>query len=272
MNPITTEPRWVHYLLIFLGAGWFAALLLLPLAVVFTQALAKGVVFFWQSLVDTDALAALRLTLFTVICSVPMNVIFGLAAAWVIGRFRFRGRQALITLIDLPFSVSPVIAGLMFVLLFGNRGWFGEWLQAHDLKVIFSTPGIILATMFITVPFVVREVLPQMEARGAEEEEAAQVLGANGWQTFWRVTLPGIRWSLLYGVILCTARAVGEFGAVSVVSGHIRGQTNTLPLHIEILYNEYQTNAAFAVASLLALFGLFTLLAETVLNRLRHRN
>lgn len=271
MNTITAEPRWVRYVLILLGVGWFACLLLLPLATVFIQAFAKGISFYWQSLIDTDALAALRLTLFTVFCSVPLNILFGLTAAWAIGRFRFPGRQALITLIDLPFSVSPVIAGLMFVLLFGNRGWFGEWLQANDLKIIFNTPGIILATMFITVPFVVRELLPTMEARGSEEEEAAQILGANGWQTFWRVTLPGIRWSLLYGVILCTARAVGEFGAVSVVSGHIRGQTNTLPLQIEILYNEYQTNAAFAVASLLALFGLFTLLAETVLNRLRHR-
>ncbi|MBP8281934.1 MAG: sulfate ABC transporter permease subunit CysW, partial [Aeromonas sp.] len=201
--------------------------------------------------------------------SVPLNLVFGVSAAWAIARFRFPGRQLLITLIDLPFSVSPVVAGLMFVLLFGSRGWFGPWLSEHDIKIIFSTPGIILATTFITLPFVVRELLPQMEARGSEEEEAALVLGASGFQMFWRVTLPSIRWSLMYGLLLSTARAVGEFGAVSVVSGHIRGQTNTLPLHIEILYNEYQTSAAFAVATLLALFGIFTLLGETLLARLR---
>lgn len=269
IKTVTQEPRWVRNILILLAILWFAGLIFLPLVSIFITAFAKGISFYWQAITEPDALSALKLTFITAICSVPLNILFGLTAAWAIGRFQFRGRQALITMIDLPFSVSPVIAGLMFVLLFGNQGWFGGWLNDHDIKLIFSTPGIIIATMFITVPFVVRELLPQMEAMGTEEEEAAQVLGANGWQTFWYVTLPGIRWSLLYGVILCTARAVGEFGAVSVVSGHIRGQTNTLPLHIEILYNEYQTNAAFAVASLLALFGLFTLIAETILTRLR---
>lgn len=267
----TTEPAWVRLTLTALALGYLAVFLLTPLVSVFYEALSKGFELYLAALVEPEAVEAIKLTLLTTVIAVPLNLVFGVAAAWAIAKFEFPGKQVLITLIDLPFSVSPVIAGLMFVLLFGNRGWFGEWLQANDLKIIFNTPGIILATMFITVPFVVRELLPTMEARGSEEEEAAQILGANGWQTFWRVTLPGIRWSLLYGVILCTARAVGEFGAVSVVSGHIRGQTNTLPLQIEILYNEYQTNAAFAVASLLALFGLFTLLAETVLNRLRHR-
>ncbi|WP_270668033.1 sulfate ABC transporter permease subunit CysW [Aeromonas sp. QDB12] len=262
--PVTHEPVWVKWLLVTVGLGWFAALLLLPLATVFIQALSPGLAFFWHAISEPDALSAL-----VTLCSVPLNLLFGLAAAWAIARFRFPGRQLLITLIDLPFSVSPVIAGLMFVLLFGSRGWFGEWLSEHDIKIIFATPGIILATTFITVPFVVRELLPQMEARGPEEEEAAIMLGASGLQMFWRVTLPGIRWSLMYGLLLCTARAVGEFGAVSVVSGHIRGQTNTLPLHIEILYNEYQTGAALAVASLLALFGIFTLLGETLLAGLR---
>ncbi|MGL4416761.1 MAG: sulfate ABC transporter permease subunit CysW, partial [Plesiomonas shigelloides] len=203
--------------------------------------------------------------------SVPLNIVFGVAAAWAIARFSFPGRQALLTLIDLPFSVSPVVAGLMFVMLFGSQGWFGSWLEYMDWKIIFSTPGIILATTFITVPFVAREVLPLLQSQGVDEEEASIMLGANGWVMFWRVTLPGIRWSLLYGVLLCTARAVGEFGAVSVVSGHIRGMTNTMPLHIEILYNEYQFSAAFAVASLLAGFGLITLAVETVIDRLRER-
>ena len=273
MNPITTEPRWVRYLLILIGAGWFAALLLLPLAVVFTQALAKGIVFFWQSLVDTDALAALRLTLFTAICSVPMNVIFGLTAAWAIGRFRFRGRQALITLIDLPFSVSPVIAGLVYVLMFGAQGFIGPWLQDHDIQIVFALPGIVLATIFVTVPFVARELIPLMQEQGTQEEEAARLLGANGWQMFWHVTVPNIKWGLIYGVVLCTARAMGEFGAVSVVSGHIRGVTNTLPLHVEILYNEYNHVAAFAVATLLLILALFILLlkqwSESRINRLR---
>ena len=269
IQQVTREPWWVKWLLITLGLGWFAVLLLLPLATVFIQALKPGLLFFWHAISEPDALKAMALTGIVALLSVPVNVIFGLAAAWAIARFRFPGRQLLITIIDLPFSVSPVIAGLMFVLLFGSRGWFGPWLNEHDIKIIFSTPGIVLATTFITLPFVVRELLPQMEARGPEEEEAAMVLGASGLQMFWRVTLPNIRWGLMYGVLLSTARAVGEFGAVSVVSGHIRGLTNTMPLHIEILYNEYQTGAAFAIASLLALFGIFTLLGETLLSRLR---
>ncbi|MBP8173794.1 MAG: sulfate ABC transporter permease subunit CysW [Aeromonadaceae bacterium] len=269
IQQVTREPWWVKWLLITLGLGWFAALLLLPLATVFIQALKPGLLFFWHAISEPDALKAMALTGIVALLSVPVNVIFGLAAAWAIARFRFPGRQLLITIIDLPFSVSPVIAGLMFVLLFGSRGWFGPWLNEHDIKIIFSTTGIVLATTFITLPFVVRELLPQMEARGPEEEEAAMVLGASGLQMFWRVTLPNIRWGLMYGVLLSTARAVGEFGAVSVVSGHIRGLTNTMPLHIEILYNEYQTGAAFAIASLLALFGIFTLLGETLLSRLR---
>ena len=269
IQQVTREPNWVRWLLIAIGLGWFAALLLLPLAVIFIQAFKQGVLVFWHAISEPDALSALGLTALVTLLSVPLNLVFGVAAAWAIARFRFPGRQLLITLIDLPFSVSPVVAGLMFVLLFGSRGWFGPWLSEHDIKIIFSTPGIVLATTFITLPFVVRELLPQMEERGSEEEEAAIVLGASGWQMFWRVTLPGIRWSLMYGLLLSTARAVGEFGAVSVVSGHIRGQTNTLPLHIEILYNEYQTSAAFAVASLLALFGILTLIGETLLARLR---
>ena len=269
IQQVTREPWWVKWLLITLGLGWFAALLLLPLATVFIQALKPGLLFFWHAISEPDALKAMALTGIVALLSVPINVLFGLAAAWAIARFRFPGRQLLITIIDLPFSVSPVIAGLMFVLLFGSRGWFGPWLNEHDIKIIFSTTGIVLATTFITLPFVVRELLPQMEARGPEEEEAAMVLGASGLQMFWRVTLPNIRWGLMYGVLLSTARAVGEFGAVSVVSGHIRGLTNTMPLHIEILYNEYQTGAAFAIASLLALFGIFTLLGETLLSRLR---
>lgn len=269
IQQVTREPVWVKWLLIILGLGWFAALLLLPLATIFIQALKPGLLFFWHAISEPDAIKAMGLTALVTLLSVPLNVLFGLTAAWSIARFRFPGRQLLITIIDLPFSVSPVIAGLMFVLLFGSRGWFGPWLNEHDIKIIFSTPGIVLATTFITVPFVVRELLPQMEARGPEEEEAAMVLGASGLQMFWRVTLPNIRWGLMYGVLLSTARAVGEFGAVSVVSGHIRGLTNTMPLHIEILYNEYQTGAAFAVASLLALFGIFTLLGETLISRLR---
>jgi sulfate/thiosulfate transport system permease protein len=269
IQQVTREPSWVRWLLIGLGVSWFVLLLVLPLATIFAQAFKQGIAFFFAAISETDALKALGLTALVTLLSVPLNLVFGVSAAWAIARFRFPGRQLLITVIDLPFSVSPVVAGLMFVLLFGSHGWFGPWLSDHDIKIIFATPGIILATTFITLPFVVRELLPQMEARGSEEEEAAMVLGASGLQMFWRVTLPSIRWSLMYGLLLSTARAVGEFGAVSVVSGHIRGQTNTLPLHIEILYNEYQTTAAFAVATLLALFGIFTLLGETLLARLR---
>jgi sulfate transport system permease protein len=236
----------------------------MPLLAVFVEAFRKGWETYVMALVDPDALSAIRLTLLAAAISVPLNLVFGVAAAWAIAKFEFPGTQILITLIDLPFSVSPVVAGLVFVLVFGAQGWFGPWLQAHDIKIIFAVPGIVLATIFVTFPFVARELIPLMQAQGAEEEEAAVVLGASGWQTFWRVTLPNIKWGLLYGVILCNARAMGEFGAVSVVSGHIRGATNTMPLQVEILYNEYSFVAAFAVASLLALLALLTLVAKTV--------
>jgi sulfate transport system permease protein len=224
------------------------------------------------AITEPMALAAIKLTLLVVAISVPMNVLFGLAAAWAIAKFNFRGKQFLITLIDLPFAVSPVVAGLIFVLVFGAQGWFGDWLDEHDITIIFAVPGIVLATTFITFPFVARELIPHMHEQGTEAEEAALTLGASGWQTFWRVTLPSVKWSLLYGVILCNARAMGEFGAVSVVSGHIRGYTNTMPLHIEILYNEYQFAAAFAVASLLALLALITLIAKSAVEWVQHRD
>ena len=246
-----------------LGLGFFSLFLLLPLAAVFAQALSKGWQLYAQALLDPDALAAIRLTLLVAAIAVPLNVVFGIAAAWSITKFDFRGKNLLITLIDLPFSVSPVVAGLIYVLVFGAQGWLGSWLAEHDIKIIFAVPGIVLATMFVTFPFVARELIPLMEAQGREEEEAATVLGASGWQTFLRVTLPNIKWGLLYGVILCNARAMGEFGAVSVVSGHIRGYTNTLPLHVEILYNEYNAVAAFALASVLALLALLTLALKT---------
>ena len=255
----TTEPRWVRYTLISLALGFVLLFLLLPLAAVFTEALRKGVEAYWLALQEPDAWSASRLTLLVAAIAVPLNLVFGVAAAWAIAKFDFPGKAFLITLVDLPFSVSPVVAGLIYVLLFGAQGWFGPWLQAHDVKIIFAVPGIVLATVFVTFPFIARELIPLMQAQGQDEEQAAQVLGASGWQTFWHVTLPNIKWGLLYGVILCNARAMGEFGAVSVVSGHIRGQTNTMPLHVEILYNEYQSVAAFAVASLLALLALVTL-------------
>jgi sulfate transport system permease protein len=255
----TTEPRWVRYTLISLALGFVLLFLLLPLAAVFTEALRKGVEAYWLALQEPDAWSAIRLTLLVAAIAVPLNLVFGVAAAWAIAKFDFPGKAFLITLVDLPFSVSPVVAGLIYVLLFGAQGWFGPWLQAHDVKIIFAVPGIVLATVFVTFPFIARELIPLMQAQGQDEEQAAQVLGASGWQTFWHVTLPNIKWGLLYGVILCNARAMGEFGAVSVVSGHIRGQTNTMPLHVEILYNEYQSVAAFAVASLLALLALVTL-------------
>jgi sulfate transport system permease protein len=258
-NLATREARWVRATLLTLALAFFAIFLLLPLAVVFAEALRKGWSTYFAALVEPDALSAVLLTLTAAAIAVPLNLVFGVAAAWAITKFDFRGKQLLVTLIDLPFSVSPVVAGLVYVLLFGAQGWFGPWLQAHDLKVIFAVPGIVLATVFVTFPFVARELIPLMEVQGREEEEAAIVLGASGWQTLLRVTLPNVRWGLLYGVILCNARAFGEFGAVSVVSGHIRGATNTLPLHVEILYNEYQFAAAFAVASLLALLALVTL-------------
>ena len=259
-----TEPRWVRGILLFLALGFLALCLLVPLAAVFYEAFRKGWALYLEAIVEPDALAAIRLTLLVAAIALPVNLVFGVAAAWAITKFQFRGKQFLITLIDLPFSVSPVVAGLVFVLLFGTQGWFGGWLQAHDLKIVYAVPGIILASLFVTFPFVARELIPLMQAQGSEEEQAALTLGANGWQIFWRVTLPNIKWGLLYGAILCNARAMGEFGAVSVVSGQIRGLTNTMTLHVEILYNEYQYSAAFAVASLLALLALVTLVAKNV--------
>jgi sulfate/thiosulfate transport system permease protein len=260
----TTEPRWIRYLLISLTLIFLTLFLLLPLIAVFTQALQEGINVYLTALIEPDALAAIRLTLITAIIAVPMNLFFGISAAWAIAKFDFKGKSILLTLIDLPFAVSPVIAGLIFVLLFGLQGWLGPWLSAQNFQIIFAVPGIVLATVFITFPFVARELIPLLQAQGKEEEEAAIVLGANGWQTFWRITLPNMKWGLLYGVILCNARAMGEFGAVSVVSGHIRGLTNTMPLHVEILYNEYNFAAAFAVASLLALLALVTLVLKTI--------
>ena len=258
----TAEPRWVRRLLIGTALCFLALFLFVPLAAVFYEALRKGWDVYLAAIVEPDALSAVRLTLLAAAIAVPLNLLFGLAAAWAIAKFDFRGKNLLLTLIDLPFSVSPVIAGLIFVLVFGLQGWFGGWLREHDLKVIFAVPGIVLATIFVTFPFVARELIPLMQAQGSEQEEAARVLGASGWQIFRRVTLPNVKWALLYGVILCNARAMGEFGAVSVVSGHIRGQTNTMPLHIEVLYNEYQFAAAFAVASLLAGLALVTLVLK----------
>jgi len=260
----TTEPAAVRWALTGLALLFLALFLVVPLLAVFVQALAKGVGVYWQALAEPDALAAVKLTLLAAAISVPANLVFGVAAAWAIAKFDFRGKSLLLTLIDLPFSVSPVIAGLIYVLLFGMQGWYGPWLADHDVKIIFAVPGIVLATLFVTFPFVARELIPLMQAQGNDEEEAALVLGASGWQTFWRVTLPNVKWSLLYGVILSNARAMGEFGAVSVVSGHIRGLTNTIPLHVEILYNEYNFTAAFAVASLLALLALVTLVLKTL--------
>ncbi|OSZ63440.1 sulfate ABC transporter permease subunit CysW [Hydrogenophaga sp. IBVHS2] len=265
MSIKTTESRAVRITLVALALGFMALFLVLPLAAVFTEALRKGWDAYLEALKEPDAWAAIRLTLITAAVAVPLNLVFGVAAAWAIAKFDFRGKAFLTTLIDLPFSVSPVVAGLIYVLVFGAQGWLGPWLAAHDIKIIFAVPGIILATTFVTFPFIARELIPLMQAQGNEEEQAAQVLGATGWQTFWFVTLPNIKWGLLYGVILCNARAMGEFGAVSVVSGHIRGQTNTMPLHVEVLYNEYQSVAAFAVASLLALLAIVTLVIKSVI-------
>jgi sulfate transport system permease protein len=260
--------------LIAIALTFLAAFLLLPLVVVFTQALSKGVAAYVAAITDPVAWAAVKLTLLVAAIAVPMNVLFGVAAAWAITKFQFRGKSALITLIDLPFAVSPVIAGLTYILLFGAHGWFGPYLQNHDIRIVFAVPGIVLATIFVTFPFVARELIPVMQAQGKDDEETALSLGAGGWQVFWRVTLPNIRWGLLYGVLLCNARAMGEFGAVSVVSGHIRGMKNTMPLHVEILYNEYSYAAAFAVASLLALLALLTLAGKSFLEwrqpELRH--
>ena len=260
----TTESAWVRYTLLTVALVFLLLFLVLPLAAVFTEALRKGLGAYLEALQEPDAWSAIKLTLLTAVIAVPLNLVFGIAASWAIAKFDFWGKSFLTTLVDLPFSVSPVVAGLVYVLLFGASGWFGPWLQAHDMKIVFAVPGIVLATVFVTFPFVARELIPLMQAQGNDEEQAAIVLGATGWQTFWHVTLPNIKWGLLYGVILTNARAMGEFGAVSVVSGHIRGQTNTLPLHVEILYNEYQSVAAFAVASLLAILALVTLVIKSV--------
>ncbi len=265
---VTTESALVRWLLISAAVGVLSLFLLLPLAAVFVEALRKGWEVFFASLHDEAALSAVKLTLLAALISVPLNTLFGISAAWAITKFRFKGRSLLLALIDLPFAVSPVIAGLVFVLLFGAKGWFGPWLSEHDIKIIFAFPGIIIATIFITFPFVARELIPLMESQGSDQEEAAVTLGARGWQIFWRVTLPNIKWGLLYGVLLCNARAMGEFGAVSVVSGHIRGKTNTLPLHIEVLYNEYQFSTAFACATLLALLALLTLGIKSVVEQI----
>src|SRR6266850_2086942 len=261
----TEEPPFIKWTLIAIALAFCVVFLVLPLANVFVQALAKGWDFYWASLTHQDSWAAIRLTLIVAAITVPLNVLFGLAAAWAIAKFKFRGKSILITLIDLPFSVSPVVAGLMFVILFGLQGFFGHWLDAHNIKIIFAIPGIVLATVFITFPFVARELIPVMQAVGTEQEQAALTLGANAWQVFWHVTLPSVKWGLIYGIILCNARAMGEFGAVSVVSGHIAGLTETMPLRVEKLYNEYNAPAAFALASLLALLALLTLGIKTLL-------
>ncbi len=259
----TREPTWIKWTIVGVSLTFFTLFLLMPLIAVFVEAFRKGWDTYLAALIEPDALSAIKLTLIAAAITVPLNLSFGVAAAWAITKFEFPGKQVLITLIDLPFSVSPVVAGLIYVLVFGAQGWFGSSLADNDIRIIFAVPGIVLATIFVTFPFVARELIPLMQAQGKEEEEAAVVLGANGWQTFWHVTLPNIKWGLLYGVILCNARAMGEFGAVSVVSGHIRGLTNTMPLHVEILYNEYQFAAAFAVASVLALLALVTLCIKT---------
>ncbi|MBL8498191.1 sulfate ABC transporter permease subunit CysW [Nitrosomonas sp. JL21] len=269
----TQEPTWVRWFLIGLALVFLTLFLFIPLISVFYEAFKKGVEVYLAAITDPDAVSAIQLTLTVAAIAVPLNLVFGVAAAWAIAKFEFRGKNLLITLIDLPFSVSPVVSGLIYVLVFGLQGWFGPWLAEHDMKIIFAVPGIVLATVFVTVPFIARELIPLMQAQGTEEEEAAVVLGASGWQTFYKVTLPNIKWGLLYGAILCNARAMGEFGAVSVVSGHIRGSTNTMPLHVEILYNEYNFAAAFAVASLLALLALVTLVLKTLIElRIKQRH
>ncbi|HEY8528912.1 MAG TPA: sulfate ABC transporter permease subunit CysW [Paenibacillaceae bacterium] len=265
-----TEPAAVKWLLITAAVAFVVILIVLPMITVIFEAFRKGWEAYAAALRDPDALAALRLTLFTALIAVPLNTIFGVCAAWAITKFRFRGKNALITLIDLPFSVSPVISGLIFMLLFGAQGFLGPWLQEHNIKIVFALPGIVLATIFVTFPFVARELIPLMESQGVQDEEAAATLGARGLRTFWKVTLPNIKWGLLHGIVLCNARAMGEFGAVSVVSGHIRGETNTLPLHIEILYNEYQFTAAFAVASLLMLLAVVTLIVKAWIESRMH--
>lgn len=260
----TSEPRWVRYALTATALGFLFLFLALPLMAVFTEALAQGLPAYWAALQEPETRTAIWLTVIIALAVLPFNIVFGVAAAWAIAKFEFRGKSLLTTLIDLPFAVSPVVAGLIFILIFGTQGYFGDYLQAHDIKIIFAIPGMIIATLFISFPFIARELIPLMQSQGKDEEEAAVSLGASGWQMFWRVTLPNIKWGLLYGVILSNARAMGEFGAVSVVSGHIRGETNTLPLHVEILYNEYNAIGAFAAASVLALLALVTLVAKTV--------
>lgn len=264
-RPALDDRRWVRGLLILVALGFLLLFLVLPLVAVFVEAFRRGVGAYWDALVEPDALSAIHLTLIVAAIAVPLNLVFGVAASWCITKFEFRGKGVLITLIDLPFSVSPVISGIIYVLLFGLHGLLGPFLKSQGIQIIFAVPGLVLATIFVTFPFVARELIPLMQEQGTEEEEAALVLGASGWQTFWRVTLPNIKWGLLYGVLLCNARAMGEFGAVSVVSGHIRGETNTMPLHVEILYNEYNFVAAFSVASVLAMLALVTLVAKSAL-------
>jgi len=261
----TTESRLARAIIMTVGLGFLALFLVMPLVVVFGEALKEGLAAYRDAIVEPDALAAIRLTLLVAAIAVPLNIVFGIAAAWAITKFDFPGKSLLITFIDLPFSVSPVVSGLIYVLLFGAQGWLGPWLEQHDIQIIFAVPGMVLATVFVTFPFVARELIPLMSEQGRDDEEAALSLGASGWQAFWHATLPNVRWGLLYGVLLCNARAMGEFGAVSVVSGHIRGETNTMPLHVEILYNEYNFVAAFAVASLLALLALVTLVLKSFL-------
>jgi sulfate transport system permease protein len=271
-RPALQEPRWVRATFIGVALIFLTLFLFVPLGAVFVQALSKGWDTYLAAIVDPDAISAIKLTLLTAAIAVPLNLVFGVCAAWCIAKFEFCGKSILLTLIDLPFSVSPVISGLVYVLMFGAQGWFGAGLQENNIRILFAVPGIVLATVFVTFPFVARELIPLMQAQGNEEEEAAIVLGASGWNTFWRVTLPNIKWGLLYGVILCNARAMGEFGAVSVVSGHIRGETNTMPLHVEILYNEYNFAAAFAVASLLALLALVTLALKSFIEWRLHQS
>lgn len=259
-----TEPPWVRILLLVIGLGFLTLFLFLPLVTVFIEAFRRGVDLYWKSITDPDAWSAIKLTLMVAAISLPINLAFGLAAAWAITRFQFRAKQLLVTLIDLPFTISPVVAGLIFILLFGRQGWFGPLLQEWDMRIVYAVPGIILATLFVTFPFVARALIPLMQSQGQDEEQVALTLGARGWTIFWRVTVPNIKWALLYGAILANARALGEFGAVSVVSGQIRGQTNTMTLHVEILYNEYMFSAAFAVASLLALLALVTLALKSL--------
>jgi len=264
-RPALRDPRWARAAIFIGGIGFLALFVILPLATIIVEALRKGVSAYFDALSEPDTISAIRLTLLVAAIAVPLNTIFGVAAAWTLAKFDFRGKTVLLTLIDVPFSVSPVISGMVYVLLFGLQGWFGPWLRDHHMKIIFAVPGLVLATMFVTLPFVARELIPLMQEQGTDEEEAARMLGASGWRTFWGVTLPNIKWGLLYGVLLCNARAMGEFGAVSVVSGHIRGLTNTLPLQVDILYNEYNMVAAFAVASLLAGLALVTLVAKSIL-------